>query len=110
MMKTTQQDFLRRLHDCISACQHCSEQCLHEENIGMMVKCIQLDRDCADICTLTANLVARNSSFAQHMARQCAEICQQCASECGRHEHEHCQECAQACQLCQEACVSYANT
>jgi hypothetical protein len=39
--------------------------------------------------------------------RECIEICQRCADECGKHDHDHCQQCAEACRACVEACRSY---
>ena len=40
---------------CFEACEYCvSECCLHADDIKSMVKCIQLCRDCADICVLSS--------------------------------------------------------
>jgi hypothetical protein len=73
----------------------------------MMVKCIQADRDCADVCALTARLVARNSPHARHIMKECIEVCQICHDECSKHEDDHCQHCAQACRECLEACKDW---
>jgi len=102
------QAVLDALSRCISACEMCSDACLHEDNIQMMVPCIELDRDCADICRLTAAFIARSSDHAKHVIKECIEICQKCADECGQHKHEHCQYCADACRKCVEACKQYA--
>ena len=65
----------------------------------------QLDRDCADICALTARYVARGSDHAKHLLSLCADICKACGDECAKHTHmQHCQECADACRRCEEAC------
>lgn len=92
---------------CITACETCLTLCLQEDDVKMMVKCIQLDRDCADICALTARFVARNSNHAPHVMRECIEICQACYEECSQHDHEHCQKCAEACKECAEACQEW---
>ena len=42
------QDCIEACNDCMAACEHCATACLHEENIKMMVRCIELDRSCAD--------------------------------------------------------------
>lgn len=73
----------------------------------MMVGCIRLDRDCAKICQLTASFIASRSPHADHIIRECEEICRLCAEECGRHEFDHCQQCAKACRECAEACRQY---
>ena len=88
------------LNACIAACEHCSTACLQEADVQMMAPCIGLTRDCADVCALTARLVARGSEHAEHLLKECAEICRACAEECAKHEHRHCQECAEACRRC----------
>jgi hypothetical protein len=89
---------------CITACETCASLCLQEDDVKMMVRCIQLDRDCADICALTSRFVARNSDHARHVMKECIEICRQCEQECRQHHHDHCQKCADACRECYEAC------
>jgi hypothetical protein len=72
----------------------------------MLARCIQLDNDCKGICFLTADFVARGSEHADHLLKECAEICNACAEECEKHAHhmEHCKSCAQACRECAEVC------
>lgn len=96
---------LDALNDCIAACEHCASACLSEQDAKMMVGCIRLDCDCADICTITARLVTWGSAYAAALLRECAEICAACAAECGKHAHmAHCKECAAACLRCEQAC------
>ncbi|GAB3816198.1 hypothetical protein GCM10028895_11150 [Pontibacter rugosus] len=73
----------------------------------MMVDCIMLDRDCAEICVTTARFVARNSPHAKHVMKECIEICRKCEAECRKHEAEHCQKCADACKECADACEEW---
>ncbi|WP_051718905.1 four-helix bundle copper-binding protein [Hymenobacter sp. IS2118] len=96
------------LSRCIAACEMCADACLDENDTKMMVPCIRLDRDCADICRLTAAFIARGSDHAQHVLKECMEICQKCHDECSQHQHDHCQQCAAACKACLEACRAYA--
>ena len=73
----------------------------------MLAKCIKLDIDCADICTLTASLIARSSEHGKHLLKECAEVCNACAEECEKHAQmgmEHCKTCAEACRRCAEEC------
>ncbi|WP_419150467.1 four-helix bundle copper-binding protein [Paraburkholderia kururiensis] len=37
-----------------------------------------------------------------------AGLCDACAAQCEKHEHEHCRQCAQACRNCAEACRAMA--
>ena len=104
-MQAQIQSLLNALHACIAACEHCATACLGEQDVKMMARCIQLDRDCADICALTARFVARGSEHAAHLLKECAEICKACGDECAKHSHmQHCQECADACKRCEAAC------
>ncbi|GAA4359192.1 hypothetical protein GCM10023185_25590 [Hymenobacter saemangeumensis] len=103
-MHQQNQQLLDALAACVAACEHCATACLQEDHVKMMAACIALDRDCADICALTARFLARGSAHAQHLMRECAEICRLCGDECSQHQHEHCQACAAACRRCEEAC------
>lgn len=94
----------QRLTDCILACNHCFDACLNEEHVGHMSDCIRLDRDCADICSLLLQAITRNSANVAVLAKACQEICEACATECSKHDHDHCQACAKACTECAQAC------
>lgn len=98
------QELIQRLLNCAQACEHCATSCLQEENVGMMAKCISLDRDCSDICFQAARLLMRESNIAAQLLSVCEEICRACAEECSKHEHDHCQQCAESCNACADAC------
>ena len=96
---------MEALSNCAAECNHCATACLDEQDVKMLSRCIKLDIDCADICLLTASYVARDSEHANHLLKECAEICEACAEECEKHAHmEHCRKCAEACRHCAEAC------
>ena len=104
------QKLIESLQHCISACHHCAASCLEEDNVQSMAGCIALDLDCADTCSLTLKLLARNSE--KNIARMveiCKETCMACADECERHDHDHCRECAKACRRCEDHCRNYLN-
>ena len=103
------QECIEACLDCAIECERCSAACLKEQDVKMMVKCIQLDRDCADICTVAARLLARVSKHGIHMMKECAEVCDKCAEECEKHgQMEHCKVCADACRKCAEECRNLA--
>ena len=89
---------------CITTCEQCTTACLHEQDLKGMARCIELDRDCADICSLAVQLMSRGSSYADKLCAICAEICQACGDECAKMKNDHCQQCAKACFACVEAC------
>lgn len=91
--------------DCAIECSKCINSCLHETDIKMLVLCIKLNQDCADICHLAVKLMARDSGFAKMICGICAEVCNACAAECEKHSHmEHCKNCAETCRKCAEEC------
>lgn len=103
-MASDRSDLVLKLFYCVAECNKCMADCLNEEDVSMMARCIELDTDCAEICALTAGFLSRNSESADTLLALCGEICQACADECSKHEAEHCQRCAEVCSDCAEAC------
>lgn len=101
-------ELIKKLDICIAACNFCASSCLREDNVQMMAKCISMDMDCADVCRTAGVLLARKSPHGKHLLKECIEICEACAEECGKHESAHCQACAKACRECAEACKAAA--
>ena len=97
-------NLINTILECAWACERCMNACLEEQDVQKMAHCIELDRDCAEVCFLAAKLLARDSEIAHQYLRVCEEACRICAEECSLHDHEHCQECARACRRCEEAC------
>lgn len=89
---------------CVQACNDCAASCLREADPKAMAACIALDMDCADICQLAVAMMARQSEHAPALCELCAEVCEACALECGRHIMTHCLDCALACKRCAQEC------
>lgn len=94
---------------CALACDHCAMSCFHEQNVGAIARCIQLDIDCAAICRLAVSYMGRGSELAGLVCNTCAEVCEACAEECDKHPMEHCKACAQACRRCAQECRAMAS-
>src|SRR5687767_13991532 len=91
---------------CAMICSHCAMECLKEEQREDLLKCIQLNLDCAAVCKTAAELMSRGSEFSERFNERCAEICNSCAEECEKHAHmEHCKQCAEVCRRCADACM-----
>ena len=105
-MHKENETLIHTLKDCSMECNNCYNACLQEEDIKMMVKCIRLDRNCADICDMTASWLASGSELSDKLKKLCSEVCDACAEECEKHSHEHCKRCAEMCRKCSEACKS----
>ncbi|TYS75245.1 four-helix bundle copper-binding protein [Rossellomorea aquimaris] len=102
MMNADYKPCLTALHRCLEACNVCYHASLKEEKAMMM--CIELDRECADICSYAINVMQRSSKFVQQILVLCAEICDACGIECNSHDQQHCKDCAEACFECAEEC------
>lgn len=94
--------------ECIEICngatevsEWCADECLGNEE---MEECARLCRDVADIASLHARFMARNSNYSSQLAEACAGACEECAEECERHDAEHCQVCAEVLKECAESC------
>lgn len=99
-------DTLTTLDKCIAECNHCFSACLKEEDVKKLARCIQLTRDCADVCQLTAKLLQSGSEVSSDALKLCIAVCEACREECNRHasKMQHCKDCADACRECAEAC------
>jgi uncharacterized protein DUF326 len=98
------------LSDCAQACTACTDDCLSEQMVTELVKCIRLNLDCADVCTATLRVLSRQTEYDANLTRPlleaCVAACKSCGDECERHaqRHEHCRVCAEACRRCERAC------
>ncbi|WP_076560182.1 four-helix bundle copper-binding protein [Salimicrobium flavidum] len=101
-------ELLNTLHECMEACNHCYDACLKEDDVKMMASCIRTDRECADICGYLESAITRGTPYVAELASVCAKICEDCAAECEKHDHDHCQQCAKACRKCAEECKKVA--
>lgn len=95
---------IAQLLDCAEACETCASSCLDEIDVTPMAHCIEIDRDCADICILAAKLLARDSEFVHGLLATCEKACSRCADECSKHDHMHCIRCGEIAEMCAQAC------
>lgn len=100
---------------CIDACLQCAaicnefaSSCTREEDVKMMAVCIELDMQCASVCYAAAQLMSMGSPQSKALCSICAELCEACGKECGKHNTKHCEECAKACLHCAEQCRKMA--
>jgi hypothetical protein len=100
-------ELLHELNACAIVCNMCYNGCLNEKEVSIMARCIELNRECADICQLSASMFARDSENIDAFLKLCAKICETCAEECEKHDKEYCRKCARVCRKCQEMCFSY---
>ena len=91
---------------CAKMCLSCADACAAEKMD--LTQCIRVCSDCADMCEATARLGARRTGTNDEVLKEtlelCARVCDWCAIECDKHDHEHCRLCAQICRECAEDC------
>ncbi|HLN56780.1 MAG TPA: four-helix bundle copper-binding protein [Bacteroidales bacterium] len=100
------QSTIDALNECATECIHCANACLEEQDVKMLSRCIKLDFECADICILTAKMLAGDTEFHKEICEMCANICDTCAQECEKHSRtmDHCERCARVCHNCADEC------
>ncbi len=108
-------DAVHHLMYCAKMAASCADACMAEassDSHGDMKQCIRLCLDASDICEATARLGLRRTGDDSQVLREllelCARMCEQCAAECERHDHEHCKLCAQICRECATDCHNAA--
>lgn len=106
------QPYSAQIEDCMVKLLRCHNICL-----GMaMTHCLEkggeharpqhlrLMLDCADICAVTADFLARKSQFHTQSCAFCADICDTCAADCAQigqmeESEEACRAAAEACRI-----------
>ncbi|KAB7666523.1 four-helix bundle copper-binding protein [Bacillus sp. B1-b2] len=107
MLVEKEQLVIKSLQECMIVANHCMNECLAEEHVGRMLDCIYLDRECVEICSHLEQAIIRKSLYAKELAKICIAVCEDCAKECKKHDHKHCQYCAEICTQCVENCKKY---
>ena len=54
--------------------------------------------------------VSKRDLMIRLMLESCASVCDACADECERHDHDHCKLCAEMCRECARDCRAAAPT
>ena len=59
---------------CAESCELCATSCLREEDVKMLSRCIQLDRDCATVCWTASQVMSRDSEFVKQICNICSKV------------------------------------
>lgn len=99
------QDCIEACNACAESCEFCATSCLREQDVKMLERCIQLNREYAGICCAASQVMSMDGEFAKQICNVCADSCNACAQECMKHSQmDHCQQGAEACRRCAEEC------
>lgn len=108
-----------RYADLVASTSHCvvtGDACLSHcltllgEGDKEMAACARTVRSVIAACTALRELAAANSPRVGKLAAVVADICQDCETECRKHEKVHsvCHDCAEACASCLKECQKAA--
>jgi len=92
---------------CEAACQKAFHHCIIQASSGKLnhARMAQTAADCAAFCSLSAELIARQSAFMALSCQACGQACLQCARECESFANDPVMKaCMTACQKCEETC------
>lgn len=104
----------KMMQECIQHCMECHRVCtetvshvLHGGHAHNEASHLIALLDCAQMCGLHADFMARRSPHHRHLAKECAEICTACAVLCTAHPDADGQmeKCAQVCRVCADHCT-----
>lgn len=95
--------------ECHRICEETINYCLQQGGRHAEASHIRLLTDCADLCRVAADFMARSSDFHPAICGVCADVCRQCAAACEAFgDDEQMMRCAQACRECEQACQQMA--
>jgi hypothetical protein len=97
--------------DCHSLCTQLIGHCLQLGGRHAAPNHIRLLMDCAQMCTTTADYMARESSFHDRTCGLCSEICRLCAESCEQvaGDDQMVKQCAELCRRCAGSCERMAS-
>ena len=103
----TEQNVIQTLTKCVTACETCLTLSIQEGMPASLKDSANLQRDCIDICGVTARFIARSSAQMRRILKECIDICRKCAEECNRQTQEHYLQCGDICQECYQICEKF---
>lgn len=107
-----------KMQQCIDECTRCHQTCLSTARYCLeqggkhaAANHITLLLDCAEICQVSANFMARKSQQHTITCGACAKICRACEQDCRQMGDDAVmQQCADVCRSCAESCERMAGT
>lgn len=104
---------VQSMRSCIDACTETTEicesmvnQCLSKGGDHSSPEHIKALLDCAEICSLSAKWMTRESSLHTESCALCEKVCLACAESCAQFSDDA--RCEEACRKCAESCHEMA--
>jgi hypothetical protein len=105
------------MRECIEQCLDCHKVCteaashvLHGDSKHSEGTHLAALLDCAQICLVNADFMARRSPHHAALVQACADICEACADLCEQHADKDgmMRRCAEICRECEQSCRQMA--
>jgi hypothetical protein len=113
IMKKESEAMRRCIQDCLELANICDQMllfCIEQGGKHADPQHINLLRDCAESCIMSASMMARHSRFHGEHCELCAEICGACAQSCEKlGDAPEMKGCAEACRRCEQSCRQMAD-
>ncbi len=90
--------------ECYETCAKTMAHCIETGGKHAEKKHIILLRDCAKICSTSADFMIHNSPYHKDVCGVCAKICDDCAKDCESFSEEFMKKCAEVCKRCADSC------
>lgn len=104
-MEETMQQCIENCTECHNICVETLEYCISMGGNHVQAAHLKSLMDCADTCTMSANLMLRNSTLHPQMCGVCATACERCAERCEQFSgNATMKECADICRRCAQSC------
>lgn len=105
-MNDDMQRCIRLCRDCHARCIELLDHCVTLGGRHVAPAHIRLLMDCAQLCTVTADFMARASALHDRTCTLCAEACRRCAESCAQlaGSDQLLKQCAELCRHCAESC------
>jgi len=108
-MDKTHDDCLKACSDCAKECNMMAHHCLDKileggAAVPQHARAHSLAMDCQEFCTLSATMIARQSTLMRFSCESCAEACRCCAEECEKSSDSAMKACAAECRECEKSC------
>jgi hypothetical protein len=94
---STSKQRIRAYFQCVIACEMCIKDCTNDR----LIRCLELCRECSELCTLGMRLESQFAISSQGYYEFCKQICMLCSEECLKYAtiHSSCNNCYQACKM-----------
>jgi hypothetical protein len=104
------QECIQNCLDCYAICTNTVQHCLQMGGKHSEYDHIRTLLDCAEICSLSAGYMLRQSPMHAKTCEMCANQCVRCAESCEKIGADDAQmkACAKMCRTCAESCRQMA--